>query len=75
MVGRRKLAEPSLNHIFNALLIGVQYPLSVQLTNFGLKCLLVSLIELIKCIVFTSCFLVLFLARVLKSSEKHKKII
>ena len=39
MVGRRKLPEPSLNHIFNALSIGVQYTLSFQLTNFGLKCL------------------------------------
>ena len=39
MVGRRKLPDPSLNHIFNALSIGVQYTLSFQLTNFGLKCL------------------------------------
>ena len=31
MVGRRKLPDPSLNHIFNAL--------SFQSTNFGLKCL------------------------------------
>ena len=37
IVSRRKL--PSLNHIFNALSIGVQYTLSFQLTNFGLKCL------------------------------------
>ena len=28
MVGRRKLPDPSLNRIFNALLIGVQYMLS-----------------------------------------------
>ena len=39
MVGRRKLPDPSLNHIFNALSIGVQYTLSFELTNFGLKCL------------------------------------
>ena len=40
MVGRRKLPDPSLNRIFNALSIGVQYTLSFQWTNFGLKCLL-----------------------------------
>ena len=40
MVGRRKLADPSLNRIFNALSIGVQYTLSFQWTNFGLKCLI-----------------------------------
>ena len=40
MVGRRKLPNPSLNHIFNALSIGVQYTLLFQLTNFGLKCLI-----------------------------------
>ena len=39
MVGRRKLHDPSLNRIFNALSIGVQYTLSFQWTNFGLKCL------------------------------------
>ena len=39
MVGRKKLPDPSLNHIFNALSIVVQYTLSFQLTNFGLKCL------------------------------------
>ena len=39
MVGRRKLPNPSLNRIFNALSIGVQYTLSFQLTNFGMKCL------------------------------------
>ena len=33
MVGRRKLPDPSLNHIFNALSVGVQYMLSLQLTN------------------------------------------
>ena len=37
MVGRRNLPNPSLNHIFNALLTGVQYTLSFQSTNFGLK--------------------------------------
>ena len=37
MVGRRKLPDPSFNHIFSALLIGEQYTLSFQLTNFGLK--------------------------------------
>ena len=40
MVSRRKLPDSSLNHIFNALSIGVQYTLSFQLTNFGLKCLI-----------------------------------
>ena len=39
LVGCRKLADPSLNRIFNALSIGVQYTLSFQWTNFGLKCL------------------------------------
>ena len=38
--GRRKLPDLSLNRIFNALSIGVQYMLSFQWTNFGLKCLL-----------------------------------
>ena len=40
MVGRRKLPNPSLNRIFNALSISVQYTLSFQWTNFGRKCLL-----------------------------------
>ena len=39
MVGRRELHDPMLKHIFDALSIGVQYTLSFQLTNFGLKCL------------------------------------
>ena len=39
MVGCRKLPNLSLNHIFNALLIGVQYTLSFELINFGLNCL------------------------------------
>ena len=30
MVGMRKLRDPSLNRIFNALWIGVQYTLSFQ---------------------------------------------
>ena len=42
MVGHRKLPDPSLNHIFNALSIGVQYTHSFQLTNFGLKCLVLG---------------------------------
>ena len=33
MVGRRKLPDPSLNRIFNALSVGVQYTLSFQWTN------------------------------------------
>ena len=40
MVGCRKMREPSSNRVFNALSIGVQYTLSIQWTNFGLKCLL-----------------------------------
>ena len=40
IVCRRKLPDPSLNCIFNALSIDVQYTLSFQWTNFGLKCLL-----------------------------------
>ena len=32
-------SDPSLNHIFNALSIGVQHTLLFQLPNFGLKCL------------------------------------
>ena len=39
MVGRRKLPDPLLNHIFNALSIGLQSTLSFQLINFGLNCL------------------------------------
>ena len=38
-IGRRKLPYHSFNRIFNALSIGVQYKLSFQWTNFGLKCL------------------------------------
>ena len=39
MVGLRKLPDLSLNRIFNALLVGVQYTLLFQWTNSGLKCL------------------------------------
>ena len=42
MVGRRKLPDPSLNHIFNVLSTGAQYTLSFQWTDFGLKCLLLQ---------------------------------
>ena len=42
MAGRRKLPDSSLNRIFNALSIVVQYTLSFQLTNFGLKCLVLG---------------------------------
>ena len=42
---RRKLPDPSLNSIFNALSIGVQYTLSFRWTNFGLKCLLEKLFQ------------------------------
>ena len=45
MVGPRKLPDPSSNHIFNALSIGVQYTLSFQLTNFDLKCLVARLFK------------------------------
>ena len=39
MVCRRKLPDRLMNHIFNALSIGVEYTLSFQWTNFGLECL------------------------------------
>ena len=45
MVGCGKLPDPSLNSIFNALSIGVQYTLSFRWTNFGLKCLLEKLFQ------------------------------
>ena len=38
-VARRKPPDPSLSRIFKALLIGVQYKVSFQWTNCGLKCL------------------------------------
>ena len=38
-VGRGKLPDPSFNRVFSALSIVVQYKLSFQCTNFGLKCL------------------------------------
>ena len=40
MVRCEKLSDPSLNRIFNVLPIGVKYTLSIQRTNFDLKCLL-----------------------------------
>ena len=43
MVGRRRLPDPSLNRIFNALSIGVQYTLSFWWTNFDQKCLLIRM--------------------------------
>ena len=39
IVGRRKLPDPSLNCIFYAVSISVQYKLSFQWTKFDLKCL------------------------------------
>ena len=42
MVGRRKLPDPSLNRIFNALLVDVQYRHSFQWTNFSLKCVVLA---------------------------------
>ena len=42
MVGRRKLPDPSLNCIFNALSPGLQYTLSLQWTNSDLKCLFIG---------------------------------
>ena len=47
-VGRIKLPDTSLNHIFNALSIGVQYMLSFQWTNFGLKCLMLMVKKLLE---------------------------
>ena len=38
-LGCRKLPDPSFNRNFNALLTGVQYTLSFQLTSFELECL------------------------------------
>ena len=40
MLGRRKLSDPLLNHIFDALSIGVQYMVSFESANFCLNCLL-----------------------------------
>ena len=68
MVGRRKLPNPSLNHIFNALSIGVQYTLSFELTNFGLKCLLIY--AMIKSIIQRISSKQLFLKR----KKMHRKI-
>ena len=54
MVGHRKLPNPPLNRIFNALLIGVQSTLSFQLTNFGLRCLRGKLREGLKIVAMTT---------------------
>ena len=43
MVEPRKLSDSSLNRIFNALSIGVQYTFSFQWTNFGLKCVFIEI--------------------------------
>ena len=40
-VVRKKFPDPSLNRVFNALSIGLQYMHSFQWTNFSLKCLFV----------------------------------
>ena len=45
MVDCRKLLDPSLHCIFNALSIGVQYALLFQWTNFGLKFLLEDILK------------------------------
>ena len=54
MVCRRKLPNPSLNHILNDISIGVQYMLSFQLTKFGLKCLVLRTAKDISAHCFTS---------------------
>ena len=61
-VGRRKLPDPSLNHIFNVLSIGEQYTLSFQLTNFGLKCLILVK-KIISSLFNFRCFLCIFSAK------------
>ena len=74
MVAHRKLPNPLLKRIFNALSIGVQYTVSFQWTNFDLSCLLLSLVSLflylcdsihIKIfffiVVFTAIYVLLFL--------------
>ena len=43
MFGCRKLPDPALNRIFNALPLGVQCTLSFQWANFGVECLLLVL--------------------------------
>ena len=68
MVGRRKLPDPSLNHIFNALSIGVQYTLSFQWTNFGLKCLLNHLCFF--CPFYSQCQIPNFVANFFEKSPK-----
>ena len=39
IVGRRKLPDPSMNNIFDVLLIALQHALSFKRPDFGLKCL------------------------------------
>ena len=46
IVGRRKLPDPSLNCILNALSIRIKYTLPLQWTNFSLKCLLLRKIKI-----------------------------
>ena len=45
MVGRRKLPDHSLNWVFNALSLGVQYTLSFQWTVFGLECQFLEILQ------------------------------
>ena len=45
MIGCRKLQDLLLNYIFNAVLIGVQFCISLKSTNFGLKCVVAKLKE------------------------------
>ena len=59
MVGRGKLPDSSLNCMFSALLIDVQYTLSFQWINFGLKCLLTQLFHILLWV------MVLFLQKIL----------
>ena len=42
IVDRRKLPDPSMNNVFNVLLIGLQYTLSFKRPDFGLKCLVTT---------------------------------
>ena len=69
MVDRRKLPSPTLKHIFNALSIGVQYTLSFQWTNFGLKCLLMLLRHLYTPTIRISWFYVCIFSFPLKCSS------
>lgn len=45
MIGCRKLQDLLLNYIFNAVLIGVQFCISLKSTNFRLKCVVAKLKE------------------------------